>query len=97
MQKIRRAIHCWYYRGYVNIKAIEVRFHCFSRVLTESKQAEFIHKAKILIQLEKYDDAVSIWIKDRLQLIGHLTVVQVYKVDVYIKLVLKHGVNMYNM
>lgn len=33
---------------------------CFSRLLTESKQAELIHKARILIQLEKYDDAVSI-------------------------------------
>lgn len=30
------------------------------RLLTESKQAEFIHKARILIQLEKYEDAVSI-------------------------------------
>lgn len=28
--------------------------------LTESKQAEFIHKARILIQLEKYEDAVSL-------------------------------------
>ncbi|XP_059182583.1 GPI ethanolamine phosphate transferase 1 [Centropristis striata] len=29
-------------------------------LLTESKQAEFIHKARILIQLEKYDDAISL-------------------------------------
>ncbi|XP_034717651.1 GPI ethanolamine phosphate transferase 1 [Etheostoma cragini] len=28
--------------------------------LTESKQAEFIHKARILIQLEKYEDAISL-------------------------------------
>uniref|UniRef100_A0A672IHF7 GPI ethanolamine phosphate transferase 1 n=1 Tax=Salarias fasciatus TaxID=181472 RepID=A0A672IHF7_SALFA len=28
--------------------------------LTESKQAELIHKARILIQLEKYEDAVSL-------------------------------------
>lgn len=33
----------------------------FPRLLTESKQAEFIRKARILIQLEKYEDAVSIW------------------------------------
>lgn len=32
----------------------------FPRLLTESKQAEFTQKARILIQLEKYDDAVSI-------------------------------------
>lgn len=31
------------------------------RLLTESKQAEFTQKARILIQLEKYEDAVSIW------------------------------------
>lgn len=30
------------------------------RLLTESKQAEFTQKARILIQLEKYEDAVSI-------------------------------------
>lgn len=30
------------------------------RLLTESKQTEFTQKAKILIQLEKYDDAVSV-------------------------------------
>lgn len=29
------------------------------RLLTEAKQAEFIHQAKKLIQLEKYEDAVS--------------------------------------
>lgn len=29
------------------------------RLLTESKQAEFTQKARILIQLEKYEDAVS--------------------------------------
>uniref|UniRef100_A0A671TZJ2 GPI ethanolamine phosphate transferase 1 n=1 Tax=Sparus aurata TaxID=8175 RepID=A0A671TZJ2_SPAAU len=29
-------------------------------LLTESKQAEFIHKARILIQLEKYGDAISL-------------------------------------
>uniref|UniRef100_A0A8D0CTG5 GPI ethanolamine phosphate transferase 1 n=1 Tax=Sander lucioperca TaxID=283035 RepID=A0A8D0CTG5_SANLU len=34
--------------------------HCFPRLLTESKQAEFIHKARILIQLEKYEDAISL-------------------------------------
>uniref|UniRef100_A0A3Q3EP51 GPI ethanolamine phosphate transferase 1 n=1 Tax=Labrus bergylta TaxID=56723 RepID=A0A3Q3EP51_9LABR len=28
--------------------------------LTESKQAEFTHKARILIQLEKYEDAISL-------------------------------------
>nr|XP_046227161.1 GPI ethanolamine phosphate transferase 1 isoform X2 [Scatophagus argus] len=28
--------------------------------LTESKQAEFIHRARILIQLEKYEDAISL-------------------------------------
>lgn len=37
-------------------------FFFFSpRLLTESKQAEFIHKVRILMQLEKYDDAVSIY------------------------------------
>ncbi|KAM8731920.1 GPI ethanolamine phosphate transferase 1 isoform 2-T2 [Acanthopagrus schlegelii] len=30
------------------------------QLLTESKQAEFIHKARILIQLEKYGDAISL-------------------------------------
>lgn len=30
------------------------------QLLTESKQAEFIHKARILIQLEKYEDAISL-------------------------------------
>lgn len=35
-------------------------FFSLHRLLTESKQAEFIHKARILIQLEKYEDAVSI-------------------------------------
>lgn len=30
------------------------------QLLTESKQAEFINKARILIQLEKYDDAISL-------------------------------------
>ncbi|XP_036934214.1 GPI ethanolamine phosphate transferase 1 [Acanthopagrus latus] len=30
------------------------------QLLTESKQAEFIHKARILIQLEKYRDAISL-------------------------------------
>ncbi|XP_049912199.1 GPI ethanolamine phosphate transferase 1 isoform X1 [Epinephelus moara] len=30
------------------------------QLLTESKQAEIIHKARILIQLEKYDDAISL-------------------------------------
>lgn len=34
-------------------------FFFFSRLLTESKQAEFIYKVRILMQLEKYDDAVS--------------------------------------
>lgn len=35
------------------------------RLLTESKQTEFTQKAKILIQLEKYDDAVSVkWKKN---------------------------------
>ncbi|KAG8009391.1 GPI ethanolamine phosphate transferase 1 [Nibea albiflora] len=29
-------------------------------LLTESKQAEFTHKARILIQLEKYEDAISL-------------------------------------
>ncbi|KAK5850182.1 hypothetical protein PBY51_014451 [Eleginops maclovinus] len=30
------------------------------QLLTESKQAEFFHKARILIQLEKYDDVISL-------------------------------------
>ncbi|KAJ4925243.1 hypothetical protein JOQ06_017978 [Pogonophryne albipinna] len=30
------------------------------QLLTESKQAEFFHKARILIQLEKYDDFISL-------------------------------------
>ncbi|GLD54870.1 GPI ethanolamine phosphate transferase 1 [Lates japonicus] len=30
------------------------------QLLTESKQIEFIHKARILIQLEKYEDAISL-------------------------------------
>ncbi|XP_044032283.1 GPI ethanolamine phosphate transferase 1 isoform X1 [Siniperca chuatsi] len=30
------------------------------QLLTESKQAEFIHQARILIQLEKYEDAISL-------------------------------------
>ncbi|XP_033988480.1 GPI ethanolamine phosphate transferase 1 [Trematomus bernacchii] len=30
------------------------------QLLTESKQAEFFHKARILIQLEKYDDYISL-------------------------------------
>ncbi|XP_047423916.1 GPI ethanolamine phosphate transferase 1 [Mugil cephalus] len=30
------------------------------QLLTESKQAEFTHKARILIQLEKYEDAISL-------------------------------------
>ncbi|XP_026220125.1 GPI ethanolamine phosphate transferase 1 [Anabas testudineus] len=30
------------------------------QLLTESKQAEFSHKARILIQLEKYEDAISL-------------------------------------
>ncbi|XP_029385492.1 GPI ethanolamine phosphate transferase 1 [Echeneis naucrates] len=30
------------------------------QLLTESKQAEFIHKARILIQLGKYEDAISL-------------------------------------
>lgn len=32
----------------------------FSRLLTESKQEEFIQRAQMLIRLEKYGDAVSI-------------------------------------
>lgn len=32
----------------------------FSRLLTESKQEEFIERAKMLIRLQKYVDAVSI-------------------------------------
>lgn len=32
----------------------------FPRLLTESKQEEFIQRAKILIRLEKYGDAVSV-------------------------------------
>ncbi|XP_054478913.1 GPI ethanolamine phosphate transferase 1 [Anoplopoma fimbria] len=30
------------------------------QLLTESKQSEFIHKAKIMIQLEKYEDAIRL-------------------------------------
>ncbi|XP_062297378.1 GPI ethanolamine phosphate transferase 1 [Scomber scombrus] len=30
------------------------------QLLTESKQAEFIHEARILMQLEKYEDAISL-------------------------------------
>lgn len=30
------------------------------QLLTEAKQTEFIHKARILIQLEKYEDAISL-------------------------------------
>lgn len=33
---------------------------CLSlRLLTESRQAEFINKARVLIQLEEYEEAVS--------------------------------------
>lgn len=32
----------------------------FFRLLTESKQEEFIQRAQMLIRLEKFDDAVSI-------------------------------------
>lgn len=32
----------------------------FSRLLTESKQEEFIQRAQMLIRLEKYGNAVSI-------------------------------------
>ncbi|KAF3836025.1 hypothetical protein F7725_028583 [Dissostichus mawsoni] len=41
------------------------------QLLTESKQAEFFHKARILIQLEKYDDFVSILEKDS-AVYGHI-------------------------
>lgn len=34
-------------------------FFTLHRLLSESKQEEFIHKARILIQLQKYDEAVS--------------------------------------
>lgn len=37
-------------------------FLCVFRLLTEPKQAELTHKAQILIQLEKYNDAVSYFI-----------------------------------
>lgn len=43
----------------------------FPRLLTESKQAEFFHMARILIQLEKYDDFVSILEKD-IAVYGHI-------------------------
>lgn len=58
-----KAAFFFYQSTHLNAASHTSSSRCFLRLLTESKQAEFIHKARILMQLEKYEEAVSIWEK----------------------------------